>query len=379
MFFFPIRSDRPLKRTPWVNRALILINIVVFVLTDRFYPQEQWARFMLMPSYPHWWQFITYQFLHAGLLHVAGNMLFLYVFGNNVEDRFGHVAYLLFYLTGGVVAGIGHSLLDTAPVLGASGSVCAVTGAFLALFPLTNITIAYWFFFIGAFEVSGFLLILLQFGENLVLSLMHSGGVAYMAHLSGYLMGFAVGMGLLFSRLIPREPYDLLSLAERRRRREQFKALTRQGYQPWEAGAKTGTPTKGAAPKINERDRELMAARSQVQTLVHNRDLAGAAERYLALLALDPGQVMPEQTQLDLANQLMHEGKHEQAAHAYELFVNNYPRYAHREQVELMLALLHARYLGRKQRAKELLTSALPRLSDPQQVELAKRTLAEIG
>jgi len=76
----------------------------------------------------HIWQFITYQFMHGDWMHLVGNMLFLWVFGNAVEDRFGHVGYAAFYLIGGIAAGVGHVLDTNAPVIGASGSVAAVTG-----------------------------------------------------------------------------------------------------------------------------------------------------------------------------------------------------------------------------------------------------------
>ncbi len=133
--FFPVRTDRRLKHIPWVNYALISLNALIFLWT---YPQMKaggmfesspvdW--FVLQPAWPHVWQFVTYQFLHAGWMHLLGNMLFLYVFGNSVEDRLGHVAYLLFYLAGGVVAGLGHAWVESASVLGASGAIAAVTGA----------------------------------------------------------------------------------------------------------------------------------------------------------------------------------------------------------------------------------------------------------
>ena len=86
----------------------------------------------LDPSLP---TFITYSLLHENLMHLASNMLFLYIFGNNVNDKMGHLAYLGFYLSGAVFAGVGYAATSTQPVLGASGAVSAVTGAYLVLFP----------------------------------------------------------------------------------------------------------------------------------------------------------------------------------------------------------------------------------------------------
>jgi membrane associated rhomboid family serine protease len=104
--FLPVRTDSPLRSTPYVNWALILVNVGVFVaqLSNEWIDQH-WA---LDPSRPVLWNFITYQFLHGGPLHLLGNMLFLYIFGNNVNDKLGQIGYLAFYLSGGVFAGIAY-------------------------------------------------------------------------------------------------------------------------------------------------------------------------------------------------------------------------------------------------------------------------------
>ena len=114
------------------------------------YVKDSWA---LNPQDPAVWQYFTYQFLHENWLHILGNMLFLYIFGNNINDRMGHLGYLAFYLAGGVMAGIGHAATASTPVIGASGAVAAVTGAYLVLLPRSNITLFYFFFIIGAIEI----------------------------------------------------------------------------------------------------------------------------------------------------------------------------------------------------------------------------------
>ncbi|MCC7191443.1 MAG: rhomboid family intramembrane serine protease [Phycisphaeraceae bacterium] len=394
--FFPIRSDRRLNSTPWVNLSIIVINVIVYLVTqnqiaaiEQAMRQGAWSYSQLIRSFPvldyyllpnaKLYQFITYQFLHASPMHLIGNMVFLYVFGNSVEDRLGKLGYAAFYLAGGVVAALGHFLMEPAPILGASGAVCAVTGAYLVLFPLSNITIIYWFIVIGTFEVSGLLLIVFQIGENVLLHVMGRGGVAYVAHLFGYAYGFLISLGLLGVRLLPREPYDLLALYEQRRRRAKFRNLTRQGYQPWENN-KPGDPAPADDLKpTSESEQKLMDLRASIAADLSANRSDHAMESYEKLLELDPGQVMGRQQQLDLANHLMSAGRHEHAARAYELFLNTYRVDGQRDQVELILGLLYARYLDRRQRAKELLTSALTRLNDPQQKELAQQMLAEIG
>lgn len=380
--FLPIRTDRPLRRTPSVNYALIATNVLVFIIVDIMGDARlaEWkVGAMLNPIEPRLYQFITYQFLHQGLWHLAGNMLFLWVFGNSVEDRLGKGGYLAFYLAAGIVAGIGHISLETSYVLGASGAVCAVAGAFLAFFPLTNITIVYFFFIIGAFEVSGLLLILFQIGHDVLFYLGRGGGVAYLAHLSGYAMGFSVGMGCLLSRLLPREPYDLLSLVEQRRRRAKFRAATRSGYSPWEGSASDSIKRRGRKEgPPNEQQQRIMALRADINAAIDRGDLAEAARLYLDLLEIDGSQTLGYQSQLDVGNQLMAESKHEQAATTYELLLTNFPRDPQRQQVQLILGLIYVRYLQRWQRARELLREARNRLDDPNQKQLANDLLSEI-
>ena len=398
--FLPLRTDRRLKYTPWVNYTLIGINVFIFLLTrgqieDAAYfvhslqsqgyivPPEflherfPVLRFYLTPGSPSIYQFLTYQFLHADWMHLAGNMLFLYVFGNSVEDRFGKVGYLFFYLAGGVIAGLGHSLLEMSPVLGASGAVAAVTGAYLALFPLSYVTIFYWFFIIGTFEISSMLLILFQIAQNIFFQAMGSPGVAYLAHLAGYGFGFFIGMGLLLIRVLPREPYDMLSLIEQKRRRATFRKLAEQGRHGWEHAGASHVGGKPAA-KLTPEEARLTAQRSSISAALADHDLATAAKQYRELITQDPQQVMSQQQQLDLANQLMAEARYDTAATAYELFLKHYASYAQTEQVQLILGLIYARYLQQPDRAKELLAAAVQRLRGSDR-DLAQQVLAEIG
>jgi membrane associated rhomboid family serine protease len=400
MFLLPIRSDRRLAHVPWMNYALVASNLLVFLAAKQHIEMADQHiadpitnyyldpnRIRLFHGVPY--QFFTYQFLHDGWLHVGGNMLFLYVFGASVEDRLGKLGYLAFYLAGGVVAGLGHCLIDSAPVLGASGAVAAVTGAYLALFPLSNITIFYWFFLIGTFEISSMWVIGLQIAQNVFMTLAGAGVVAYTAHLAGYAYGFMVGMGLLWSRFLSREPYDLLAMFERHQRRRQFAALTRDGYQPWMgappvlqgagASAGVGNASAQASQPQDAHQARIMEQRARVNAALSRNDLPTAAVAYARLLEIDPEQTLSQQGQLDLANQFMSEGRHNLAARAYELFLRHYGSYVQREQVQLILGLIYARYLHLKPRAVELLKAALERLSDGPQRDLARQTLAELG
>lgn len=373
---FPIRTDRKQQYTPWVNYGLIAANVLVYLIVGASHGGPAALTGPLVPTHPQLHQFITYQFLHAGPWHLLGNMLFLYVFGNSVEDRLGHVGYLAFYLAGGVLAGLGHALTDSAPVVGASGAVSAVTGMYLVLFPVSNVTLVYWFYFVGSFEVSSVVLILFQIGQNIIMHLFGGGGVAYMAHLSGYAWGLAIGLALLLSRLLPREPYDLLALIEHRRRRVGFRRMARGGFRPWErAGADEQVPRQVAPGRTRPAEQRVIELRARITRALGEQNIGAAAESYVALLRLDPGQVMSQQDQLDLANQLMSEGRYGIAARAYELFLSAFGQYTQREQVQLILGLIYVRYLDGAERGRQLLRAALPRLTDENQRRLAEEMM----
>jgi membrane associated rhomboid family serine protease len=406
MFIFPLRTDRRLGTTPWVNYALIAINVLIFLVTAEqvasynaaaqslhnaigsgqvndarqiallqhmIEVQHPIAGYFLSPIRPALIQFFSYQFLHAGWMHIGFNMLFLYVFGNGVEDRLGKVGYLLFYLAAGVLAGLGQCLFELSPILGASGAIAGVTGMYLALFPLSNVTLVYWIFIIGSFEVPSVVLILFRVAQDVLFQLWGYGGTAYMAHIAGYVVGFIAGMGLLLGRVLTREPYDMFSVLEQRRRRAKFRAMAQQGYQPWESGKLEA----GQAPEPTPEEQRIMKLRAQITRAMAEGKLDDAARLHDELVRLDPQQVLGQQHQLDLANHLMAAGRYDAASRAYERMLEAYPRYGDRPHVQLILGLIYARYLNQPDRARQLLHEASSRL-DPGNRELAQTVLREV-
>src|SRR5215210_8958723 len=133
----PLRTDSPLRNTPWVNWALILANIIAYGFEKGYYPGDaRPGTYALSATDPRLYQFFTSLFLHANVQHIFFNMLFLYIFGNNVNDKMGHLGYLALYLAGGVFSGIGWLIFERhGYALGASGAISAVTGAYLVLLP----------------------------------------------------------------------------------------------------------------------------------------------------------------------------------------------------------------------------------------------------
>ena len=219
----PLRDNNPTRIVPFVTYTLVAINIAVFVYElslgdqlEAFFrvwavvPRELTASFARQPTglpFPAWVTLITSQFLHGGFLHVAGNMLFLWIFGNNVEDKLGHVKFLIFYLACGILAGLSQwffSAYSVVPSLGASGAIAGVMGAYILRFPQAEIlTLIPLGFFMWTFRVPAFFFLGFWFAQQALYSFaslsvptnvgMQSGGVAYWAHAGGFVFGAVLG------------------------------------------------------------------------------------------------------------------------------------------------------------------------------------------
>jgi hypothetical protein len=310
-------------------------------------------------------------------MHLLGNMLFLWIFGNAVCDRMGSFCYILFYLAGGVFAGMVFAIANDDALMGASGAIAAVTTAFLALFPRVRITMLLWFFVITAFQLPALSLIIFKIilWDNMIAPSFNQGAVsnvAYSAHLSGYGFGFCVAMGMLAARLLPRSQFDLLAVWNRWQRRSGLSAPPRLAQaRPIDVQELSSRPLESLQLTPAERLREEALERWQA------RDLTGAAELYLELLQLDPNQVLPRQAQLDIANQLAQAQRHTEAASAYEAFLAAYPS-ADVHEVQLLLGLIYSRYLRRWQQAAEHLRNAAKGLTLPAQRALAQDELRQV-
>ena len=217
----PIRDEIPTRRTPLVNYTLIALNILVFVLMWLAGPSQESIvyRFAMIPANfaggidpGDIADIFTSMFMHAGFAHIAGNMLYLWIFGDNVEDRLGPGKYLIFYLVGGIVASLAHLLTSPnsqIPTVGASGAIAAVLGAYLVLFPqsrvVTLIPLGYFMRLtvVPAVLVLGLWFLLQLFSGVLSMGGPDVGGVAFWAHIGGFVAG--VLMGLLFRSGSPPE------------------------------------------------------------------------------------------------------------------------------------------------------------------------------
>ncbi len=318
-------------------------------------------------------------------MHIVGNMFFLYLFGNNVNDKLGHIGYLAFYLAGGVFSGIGHTLVHLQsgiPTLGASGAVAAVTGAYLALFPQTMITVFYWlFFFIGATNVPalyfiGFKMILI---DNAIAR--YTPNVAYDAHLAGYAFGIAASVFLLASGLVKGSGLDLWAMIKRWNRRRQYRDVTSSGYDPF-TGQAVSKPVKSKevkkTPAQVQQEQRVEKLRKEISKRINQRNLPAAAVLYLELISIDSEQILPRQHLLDIANQLASDNRPAESARAYEQFLTHYSNYEYAEQVELMVGILYSRYLNKPEQAVKHLQAAAEKLSEPGQLKMCKDELARL-
>jgi membrane associated rhomboid family serine protease len=210
--FIPLKDLNPRRSYPIVNTTLILLNVLVF-LYQYTLPPYAFKAFMIanatVPArFPAWLSghapfevaflpLVTSMFLHSGIMHIAGNMLFLWIFGDNVEDFYGHFTYLLFYLVCGIGSGLLHVLFNlnsAVPAVGASGAISGVMGAYALLYPRSRILTLVFIFLvpIPAVIILGYWFVLQFLAGITSLGMTANGGVAVWAHVGGFLLGMLI-------------------------------------------------------------------------------------------------------------------------------------------------------------------------------------------
>ena len=208
---FPVSDVIPSRTTPFVTVGLIVLNALVF-LYELQLPRAELQLFTFLsgvvPARFDPLTLVTSMFVHGGWLHLLGNMLYLWIFGDNVEDRLGHFGFVIFYLACGTAAALGQmavSLDSTVPMVGASGAIAGVMGAYLVLYPHSRVlTIVFLLFFMDMVEIPAIFFLGIWFikevfsGVGSLGTASMSGGVAFWAHVAGFATGALVG---LFRRL----------------------------------------------------------------------------------------------------------------------------------------------------------------------------------
>jgi membrane associated rhomboid family serine protease len=202
---FPIKVTQPSYSRPVVTVMLIVANVLVFLhevslqIDDPYSFNRFMAVYSLRPAYFHFSNVISSMFLHASWGHILGNMLFLWVFGDNVEDILGHGKFLLFYVLCGAAAALAQTLFNpssTVPMVGASGAIAGVMGAYLVKFPRSYVVMLVFILFIFTFDVPAWFMLIYWFAlqifggvGSIAYTQSSQGGVAFFAHVGGFLMG----------------------------------------------------------------------------------------------------------------------------------------------------------------------------------------------
>lgn len=411
----PLGTDRPLRRPAVLTPALVVCTVLAHLALEALAAIDPTLHDRVLASL--WivggegfrpWALVTSAFVHGGFLHLLGNMLFLWVFGPCVEDRFGRGGFLAFYLLAAAASGGLHAAFERVsaidalspeqvallgeagrsqlaalppvyvPAVGASGAIAAITGAFLVLFPMTHVRVFVFFFFIGRWAMPAWWFIGFQLFWNFLGQARGGGDVAYLAHLGGYAFGVGLSALLLALGVFPREPYDLFTLGRQAHRRRQFR----------EAHAGAAHERDRAARRLARAEPDPRADRAAAARLVvaNRLDLSdgpGAAEAYLRLLSefgAEPARVtLSPARQNQVADELFRAADHANAAAAYKLYLDAYGDQPGVARVRLMLGIIYARYLNSPIDACPLLRLAAHDVALGDDRELAQQILEELG
>ncbi len=213
---FPIRDHNPSQQTPFVTYALIIVNVGIFLsywhlFNDQRALNQFYYDWAILPARiadgGSYGTLVSSMFLHGGFMHLAGNMLFLWIFGDNMEEEMGHFGFALFYLASGIGAGLVHVVSapsSIVPTIGASGAIAGVMGGYLLLFPKAKVDILVIFIIIfRIFPVPAWIMLGAWFGLQLLNGTttdLSGGGVAYWAHAGGFIIGLVLTLPIWLRR-----------------------------------------------------------------------------------------------------------------------------------------------------------------------------------
>jgi membrane associated rhomboid family serine protease len=204
---FPVSDVIPSRTTPFVTVGLIALNALVFLYELQLSRPELQLFVQIygvVPAAFSWTSLLTSMFLHEGWMHLLGNMLYLWIFGDNVEDQLGHFGYLLFYLGSGAAAAMGQVMVSTGsmiPMIGASGAIAGVMGAYFVLYPHSRVlTVVFLLFFMDMVEIPAIFFLGIWFLKEVFSGVGSlgtgslNGGVAFWAHVVGFAVGALTGV-----------------------------------------------------------------------------------------------------------------------------------------------------------------------------------------
>lgn len=384
--FIPFGTNLDTGRRPRVLYAICALNIAIHVVVFLGFRNENpavldWFERLKM-SFRHfgWWEPFTYQFLHdpRGIMHLASNMIFLLAFGGVVEGRLGKVGFLALYLVGGALAGLLQVAITGGSVIGASGSVSVIAGAFLALHPRGQVH-GLWLLPPSRISMSAAWLLGIYAAIDLVNTFTDAlgatrTGVGTIAHLAGLAFGLAVCVTLLGTGILKRNDFDLFYLLRQWKRRRDLRAATMSAGLGTAGGPVAARVRADSADEMSPKERTL---RHTIAAAHRERDLVLAAQVYRDLLKINDAAVLPAVLQLDVANQLAKDGDWRAARSAYANFIDRFRTDPNLGDARLMLAVILARRLGEPAAALATLAAIDRARLDAERAALADALKAE--
>jgi membrane associated rhomboid family serine protease len=391
---FPIGDENPSGRRPFLTWGLIAANVLVFTVANRWpfgglggeLPMSVARDFGLVPSKVggHPFTFLSSMFLHGDIFHILGNMLFLWIAGDNVEDKMGRLPFLGFYLLSGVLASATYLVYtggsSYVPLVGASGAIAGVLGCYMVFFPRAQIRLFYWFyFFVGTFLIEARWFLGFWIAENLffwlVVGSRYASGVAYAAHAGGFAVGIVAGM-LLKGHL------RRSGRTTRADRLTGFAGSREAAARP-SARVEPG-PVSFAGEFVDPRaetrrsGQDFFGQEEAITDMLSEERMDAALERYADYLRLPYAKPLPSWAQIEIAAEFFRREDFEEALKAYRRYLAHYPAGADAAEAKFRLGVILARHRHEYFRAREYLLQAGLEHPQPELREHARTELKRI-
>jgi len=388
----PIGDEPSEGGTPYVNYALIAANVLAFVLVQGMGAgpdyEASMIRYTYVPADPSLFSAFTSMFMHADWMHLLGNMLFLWIFGDNVEARLGRVGYLAAYLATGLFAGAAHGLSDVSsaiPSLGASGAISGVQGMYLVAFPRNRVKLLIFFYYVvRVIRVPALGIMLFWFVLNDLLPTLLAkggpmgGGVAHMAHIGGFVSGIALLFLMRTSVRAAAPPGRDLGGAGVGFGAGGSVWGNSRGPRRWDTGRAAGFGAGVGGPSSPSAPIEVLSVDEQILVLWRSGRFSDGAAALAAALRAGARVTLPEPEFLRLAGRLYEEARYDDAKAAFVAYLRQHQTGPGPAVAAFALGMIASRRDGDVPTARSFLRIAERSHPAPASRELATRELARL-